>query len=121
VSARVFVTGLLAVTACPPFGPFFSELGVVRTALASGRGWTAAIFLACLLLAFLGITRLVFAIVDGRPRLAGRRTAARLRETAGVLVPPLVLLGGSLWLGAATPGVLREVWERAVAALFGIP
>lgn len=121
VSARVFVTGLLAVTACPPFGPFFSELGVVRTALASGGVWTVGIFLGCLLLAFLGITRLVFAIVDGRPRLAGRRTAVRLRETAGVLVPPLVLLACSLWLGAATPGVLRETWDRAVAALFGAP
>jgi len=32
-SAAMFVTGMFAVTACPPFGPFFSELKVVRAAL----------------------------------------------------------------------------------------
>ncbi len=74
VSARIFVTGLLAVTACPPFGPFFSELRIVRTAFATGHAAVAAGFLGCLLFAFFGLTRLVFAIVDGRPRAAARAT-----------------------------------------------
>ena len=33
-SAALFVAGLFAVTACPPFGPFFSELLIVKSAFA---------------------------------------------------------------------------------------
>ena len=121
VSSRIFVTGLFAVTACPPFGPFFSELSIVRAALAAGKGWLVAAFLGCLLLAFLGMTRLVFAIADGRPHKADRENAARWRETAGVILPPLALLAASLWLGLATPPILREVWAGAVKTLFPNP
>ena len=120
-SARIFVVGLLAVTACPPFGPFFSELRIVRAAFETGHGAAAAGFLACMLFAFFGMSRLVFAIVDGRPRKAARATGNRFRETAGVIVPPLVLLGFSLWLGLATPSVLRDAWTAAVAGLFPTP
>ncbi|MBI5384866.1 MAG: Fe-S-binding domain-containing protein [Verrucomicrobia bacterium] len=121
VSARIFVVCMLAITACPPFGPFFSELRILRAAFADGQGAVAAVFLAALLFAFLGLSRLVFAIVDGRPRAAAKKTDRRFRETAGVIVPPLVLLGLSLWLGVATPSVLQEAWTAAVQALFPLP
>jgi hydrogenase-4 component F len=83
VSARIFVVGLFAVTACPPFGPFFSELGIVRTALDTGHPWATAAFLGCMLFAFFGITRLAFAIVDGRPRKAARATSANHAGVCG--------------------------------------
>jgi hydrogenase-4 component F len=121
VSARVFVVGMLAITACPPFGPFFSELLIVRTALERGHGAVAAVFLTGLLFAFLGLSRLVFAIVDGRPRAKARATGHELRETAGVMGPPLVLLALSLGLGLATPSVLQDAWTAAVQALFPVP
>lgn len=121
ISSRILVVGLLAITACPPFGPFFSELRIVRIALETSHGVAAALFLGCLLLAFLGMTRLVFAIVDGRPRTATRATGDRLRETAGTIVPPLVFLGFSLWLGLATPLLLREIWNAAASFLVATP
>jgi hydrogenase-4 component F len=117
-SAAIFVAGLFAVTACPPFGPFFSELRIVREAFATGRPGAAAVFLACLLLVFLGMTRLVFAIVDGRPRMEAKKRDRRYRETAGVVIPPLALLVLALWLGVATPQALRDAWTAAVAQLF---
>jgi len=120
-SAALFVTGMFAVTACPPFGPFFSELRVVRAALVSGHGVATAIFLGCLLLAFFGLTRVVFGVVDGRPRTAAKANGKRFVETAGVIVPPLLLLGLSLWLGLFTPIVLQEAWTDAVAQLFPAP
>lgn len=120
-SAAIFVTGMFAVTALPPFGPFFSELQVVRAALASGHGVATGMFLGCLLLAFFGLTRVVFGIVDGRPRTAVRANGRRFVETAGVIAPPLVLLGFSLWLGLFTPTVLREAWSAAVVQLFPTP
>jgi hydrogenase-4 component F len=120
-SAAMFVAGLFAVTACPPFGPFFSELRVVRAAFETGHAGAAAMFLGCLLFAFFGLTRLVFAIVDGRPRPASRAAARRFPETWGILLPPLILLGCSLWLGLATPAVLRDSWTAAVAQFFPAP
>ena len=121
-SAAIFVTGMFAVTACPPFGPFFSELRVLRAAVETGHGVAAGMFLAGLLFVFFGLTRLVFAIVDGRPRVSTSKTGeSRVRETAGVILPPLILLGFSLWLGLATPSVLRDAWTAAVRQLFPSP
>ena len=120
-SAAIFVTGMFAVTALPPFGPFFSELRVVRAAFETQHFGAAAMFLGCLLFAFFGLTRLVFAIVDGRPRNKSRETERRFPETLGVIAPPLLLLGFSLWLGLATPAVLRDAWTAAVGQYFPAP
>lgn len=120
-SAAILVTGMFAVTALPPFGPFFSELQVVRAALASGHGSAAALFLASLTLAFFGMTRVVFGIVDGRPRAATREHASRFVETSGVIAPPLALLILSLWMGLGGPAALNASWTAAVAQLFPSP
>ena len=120
-SAAIFVTGMFAVTACPPFAPFFSELSMVRAAIAGGH-WTAVgLFFGALLFAFFGLTRLVFAIVDGRPRAPARRREKLLREGPGVILPPLVLMSLSLWLGLFTPTLLRDAWTAAVTQLFPGP
>ena len=116
-SAAIFVAGLFAITACPPFGPFFSELWVLRAAFQTNHSGTAAMFLGCLLFAFFGLTRVVFAIVDGRPRIAAKAPGKRFAETSGLILPPLILLLLSCWLGLATPGVLTDAWTAAVSQL----
>ena len=120
-SSRMFVVGMFAITACPPFGPFFSELLLMRTAFQYHNTLTAVTFLGCLLLAFLGLTRQVFAIVDGRPRTAARAMGHRFRETNGVILPPLAFLGLSLWIGLATPPLLTQAWTAAVQLLLPAP
>jgi hydrogenase-4 component F len=120
-SAALFVAGLFAITACPPFGLFFSELLILKTAITGGHRAVTGLFLASLLFAFFGLTRLVFAIVNGRPRTAAKSAGKRFPETAGVTIPPLILLGVSLWLGLATPGVLHDAWTAAVTQLFPAP
>jgi hydrogenase-4 component F len=120
-SAALFVAGMFAVTACPPFGPFFSELQVVRASLSTWHGVATAIFLTCLLLAFFGLTRVIFGIVDGRPRPATKANSKNFVETIGVLAPPFLLLGLSLWLGLFTPPILREAWQAAAIQLFPTP
>jgi hydrogenase-4 component F len=118
VSARILVVGILAVTACPPFGPFFSELKIVLATFTTDNKFAATALLICLLFAFFGLTRLVFAIVDGRPRTAARATGARLRESPGVILPPLAFLAFSVWLGLATPSLLNNAWAAAAKLLF---
>jgi hydrogenase-4 component F len=120
-SAAIFVAGMLAVTALPPFAPFFSELRLVRAGLETGHAGAIAVFLGCLLLAFFGLTRLVFAVVDGRPHTAHEHGRSGSSETGGVIGPPLALLGMSLWLGLYLPSVLQEAWAAAVAQLFPGP
>lgn len=121
VSARLFVVSLLAVTAFPPFGPFFSELRILRVAIETGHGRVAAGFMAGVLFAFFGLMRLAFAILDGRPLAPSRPLRGQLGETLGTLLPPLFLLGCSLWLGLAPPAVLVEAWTSAARALFPLP
>jgi len=120
-STRIFVAGVFAVTACPPFAPFFSELRLVRAAFESGRGLVAAAFLGCLLLAFFGLTRLVFAVADGRPSRQVRAVPVRLRETPGVVIPPLLLLSRGAPVGVFPPDLLMEAWSAAVASLSVVP
>jgi len=117
-SAGIFVAGLFAVTACPPFGPFFSELALVRAGFVSGHGGVVAVFLGGLLFAFFGLSRLVFAIVDGKLRTASKIPGKRFPETPGLIVPALALMALSIWIGLATPAVLSDAWAAAVAQLF---
>jgi hydrogenase-4 component F len=120
-SSTIFVTGVLAVTACPPFGPFFSELKIVRAAFDTNNGAAAAAFLCFMLFAFFGLSRVIFAIVYGRPRNASLQTGRHFAESAGVILPALLLLGLSLWLGLATPELLRDAWTGATLQLFPSP
>ncbi|MBI5608758.1 MAG: Fe-S-binding domain-containing protein [Deltaproteobacteria bacterium] len=119
-SAALFVTGLFAVTACPPFGVFFSEIQILRAALDSGRPAVAGGFVACLLVAFFGLTRLVFAIVDGEPKTVAP-PRPELRDTLGVIGPPLACLLAALWLGLAPPQLLADTWRQAAAWLGDVP
>ena len=117
ISARVLVVGLFAITAMPPFGPFFSQLGIIRAGLETNHGSAIIVFTACLMLAFIGLTRLTFAIVDGRPRAAARMAKPTTAEAAGVVIPPIVFLALSLWLGLAAPALLQDSWTAAAAYL----
>jgi len=56
--------------------------------------------------------------VDGRPRHAARAGGKSFRETAGLIVPPLLLLILSLLLGLFTPAILQNAWWAAVSQLF---
>lgn len=117
-SSALFVAGLFAVTACPPFGPFFSELQIVHAGFATGHAFATVFFLLCLLLAFFGLTRVVFGIVYGRPSQATRLAAKSYIEHSSLILPPLALLLLSLALGLHTPEWLRNLWAAAVAQLY---
>jgi hydrogenase-4 component F len=96
-------------------------LKIVLATFQTDNTFAATAFLGCLLFAFFGMARLVFAIVDGRPRAAARQTGERFPELPGVIIPPLLFLALSLWLGLATPELLREAWTAAAKLLFPTP
>jgi hydrogenase-4 component F len=120
VSSALFVIGMFAVTACPPFGPFFSELAVIRASFGAWYGAATVVFIACLLLAFCGMMRVTFGVAYGDP-LPATHDRAKFVETVGVILTPLILLVISLWLGLFTPDFLRETWTAAAAQLQPMP
>ena len=57
------------------------------------------------------------AIIDARPKRSARKTVGRKPEGIGVLLPPLILILMSLWLGLFTPEILQTAWTDAVSHL----
>ncbi|HNU81894.1 MAG TPA: proton-conducting transporter membrane subunit [Thermoanaerobaculia bacterium] len=116
-SGTVFLFGLFAITGSPPFGLFVSKLLIVQVALAAGRGWLAALFVALLLLVFAGMGTTTFAALQGRPTAYARQSA--YRDRARGYLPPLLLVALVLLLGLHLPASLRGLLAEAAAALGG--
>ncbi len=117
-SARLFVTGMFAITACPPFGPFFSELMLIRTAFTTGHIYTAVMFLLCLLLAFFG-----FRAWSSPWWTAGRTRPCGPRRPACKKPPASSCRRWRFWAvrsGWAWPRrrCLSAAWSAAVTLLF---
>src|SRR5262249_46023497 len=64
--AFLWFAGFLAITGSPPFGVFFSEFSILRSAIEDHRGGIAAAFLALLAVIFLGMSWLVLPMLQGR-------------------------------------------------------
>jgi hydrogenase-4 component F len=112
-SAGLFLTGFIAVTGSPPFGPFVSEFSILTAAFQQGRFLVAAGMLACLLVVFLGMGTTVLAVVQGKS--APPASEVRLRESWLVTLPPLLLLAASLLMGIAMPAALRSLVQEAAS------
>lgn len=112
----------LAVTAAPPFAVFQSEYTVLAAAVAGGRSWVAALFLASTVTVFAGflqkVTHLVLGPADGAQdrRDAGRHDADRFSLAAMALasVP-------ALWLGLWMPAPLSRLIAQAAGLIAGAP
>ena len=116
-SSLLFMAGLFAITACPPFGLFFSELMIIKNAFFSGYPWVAVLFLFALMLAFFGLTRIVFSVVHGRPKTNSKQLCTKYCEKPATLLPSLILIGAVLFLGLCIPNPLRQIWSDAVQQL----
>lgn len=116
-SSLLFMAGLFAITACPPFGLFFSELMIIKNAFFLGYLWVAVLFLFALMLAFFGLTRIVFSVVYGRPKTNSKQLSTKYCEKPATLLPSLILIGAVLFLGLCIPNPLRQIWSDAVQQL----
>src|SRR5262245_44047465 len=65
LSGALFLTGFLAITGSPPFGPFVSEFTIANAALGSGQYLVGGLFLLLLGIVFLGMGTTVLAVVQG--------------------------------------------------------
>jgi hydrogenase-4 component F len=111
----LLLAGFFAITGSPPFGPFVSTLAIVSGALQGGYYAVAGVFLALLLVVFIGIGRTTFTALRGQPAAA----VGAARDQPGWLgsVPLLVLLAATLLLGVYIPPPLQTLLQGAVRFL----
>ncbi len=116
-SAVLFLTGFLAITGSPPFGPFISEFSILNAGFATGHYWISGLFLLFLLVIFIGMGATVLQVVQGREPEDAPETP--YREGFATVAPPLFLLVLVLLLGLCIPGPLTTLLQDAAHYLEG--
>ncbi|NLB64877.1 MAG: NADH dehydrogenase FAD-containing subunit [Lentisphaerae bacterium] len=118
VSGGLWLLGVFAITGSPPFGTFVSEFTMLRAAFAQGREWVAVVALVALGVAFIGMTRTFLCMALG-PEPGGGKFEIAEKEQRAAVIPALVLMGMSLWLGLWIPGKLHQALAHAARLLGG--
>jgi hydrogenase-4 component F len=114
-SGALLLAGFFAITGSPPFGPFLSELTILRSAVTAGRFWTAGLFLLMLVVVFLGMGATVLRVVLGEPSEQARRRPHR--EGLATTAPIVGFLALVLLLGLYLPEPLQVLLREAAAFL----
>ncbi len=115
VTGALWIAGFLALCGSPPFGLFASELTILRAALGQGQGVAAALFLASLGVAFVGILNVALRMAQGPAPIERRR------EDVLAVAPAAALLCVALLLGVYMPPFLSAALRHAASALGGLP
>ncbi len=107
----LWIAGLLAITGSPPFGVFLSEFTILKTALDTGHGVVAVVFLLLLAVIFVAMSMSFLSMSQGAAPVA---LAGRIeKETVWSIAPPAVLGMAVLVLGVYVPPF---VWNLLVEA-----
>jgi hydrogenase-4 component F len=120
LSGWLFLTGFLAITGSPPFGPFVSEFTIARAAMSTGQFLAGGMFLALLGVAFLGMGSTVLAVVQGSPP-APKKGDPGYRDSFATGAPVLLFLALVLMLGLYIPEPLEVMLQEAAAFVEGQP
>ncbi len=109
------VLALFAGTGMFPFATFHSELLILNAAIMSKHYVLAGIFVACLLVIFIGLARIVLGAVYGVPTepVLPRKENILMNSAIAVSAVGLIVLG--LWM----PPLLEKVLSEAAAMVGG--
>jgi hydrogenase-4 component F len=118
VSGALFLTGFLAITGAPLFGPFVSEFTIVSAAIESGQFLTGGLFLIFLSIVFVGMGSTVLAVVQGEP--PAQSAPDGFHDTFGTCAPILLFMALVLMMGLYIPPPL-EILLRNAAAFLEVP
>jgi hydrogenase-4 component F len=112
-SAMLFLAGFIAITGSPPFGPFMSEFTILKAAFETHRYAVGGIYLLLLLTVFMGMGATVLAVVQGVPPVT--KTSSPFRDSAGTVLPIVLLMALVLGLGVYLPPPLLQLLIDAAA------
>lgn len=116
ISGVLWVAGFLAITGSPPFGPFLSELTILKAALDQGRTGVAIAYVVLLMIIFVGMATIVLCMAQGSPKDGDKNLPSR-KESAFAVAPAAALIAAVLLLGLYIPPVLLHALQGAAQAL----
>ncbi len=120
-SGPLLLASVLALSASPPFGIFRSEFAIVAGGFADGGDWAAALLVALVTVAFVGLTwaatRSLF-----EPAAPAGPGAAKASDTPGepsiwMVVPVVAGVAALVLLGVYVPASLSHLLTRAAVQL----
>jgi hydrogenase-4 component F len=127
ITGVLWLAGFLAIVGSPPFGPFLSELTILKGVLDAGRPAVAVAYLLALAIVFVGMATICLRMAYGPPpgSLAASTNASSncLAELGAQHEPlwsiaPVMALGLAVFtLGIYVPPRLTDLLHQAVAAL----
>jgi hydrogenase-4 component F len=128
ITGVLWLAGFLAIVGSPPFGPFLSELTILKGMFDADRPAVAAGYLAALAVVFVGMATIFLRMAYGPPpgslkasvhaaSADGCAEPAARHEPPWSIVPSLALGLAVLVLGVYVPPPLTELLHKAVAAL----
>ena len=104
----LFLMATLAVTGTPPFSIFQSEFTTLSAALVSGRGWTAAFFIAGVVTIFAGFLVHMAKMILGAPPETAPRAAECPWKLGAMLLVALVVATLGFWLPRPVYELVRQ-------------
>jgi hydrogenase-4 component F len=115
----LFLGGLCATCGLPPFGMFFSELGILFAAAAHAQWWVLGLFSLFLSVVFVGVMTAMLPMVFGPPpeRLARDSYSGSRWRSAAMLIPAAILLLAGFGLGVYQPAGVRDALNQAAQTL----
>ncbi len=120
-SGPLLLISVLALSGAPPFGVFRSEFAIVTGGFADGGNWAAAVLVALVTVAFVGLTWAATQVLFRPAPLSGPGTpsvASRVGEPSWRMVVPVVLGVATLvLLGIHVPAPLNDLFARAATQL----
>jgi hydrogenase-4 component F len=133
ITGMLWLAGFLAIVGSPPFGPFLSELTILKGVLDAGHPFVAAAYLSALAIVFVGMATIALRMAYGPPprSLCEERPAeafcgdrlptcpTKRRESLWSIAPVTALGLAVVTLGVYVPPRLTELLHQAVAALGG--
>ena len=114
---------IFAIIGLPPFGLFYSELGILFAAGQTGHWWVLGAFALFLCIVFVGMVTAVLPMAFGVPGESknGVDPAAHGERWryAAMATPIALLLAGGLVLASYQPTPVRNALEQAAATISG--
>lgn len=115
ISGTLFLTGFLAITGAPLFGPFVSEFTIFNAAIGSHQYLAAGLLLLFLTIVFTGMGTTVLAVVQGEPPQNPGPNG--FHDTVGTCAPILIFMGLVLMMGFYIPPPLERLLQDAAQFL----
>jgi len=117
----LLLLGLCATCGLPPFGMFYSELGILLAAAGQGRWWTLALFVLTLGVLFVGLVSAVLPMAFGEPVEVSKRPPQHPAgwgwRRVAMLLPTAALALLALGLGIYQPPAVRDALKSAAATV----